>query len=400
MSRPVSRIAAHTTIGDGARWVVSRKNLLHNLSLLRQAAGSELVAVVKANAYGHGMTGVADALFSGDEPTNVPAAFAVASLGEALALPSHDVPTMCLRPAELVWAFGGDEAKRIDEAIRRGVWLSVISPEAAGDVARRAERLGSRAMVQVMLDTGMSREMCVPERFSETIDAVLRQPALKLVGLGTHLTDGELADEPYSDDQIWLFHEALAPVEDRLPRGVVRHVANSGGTLAGHGAADGCDLARVGLALYGIHPDDRAVSTSPLKPVGKLVAPILALRDVPAGASVGYNRTFVARRPTRIALLPVGYADGYPRALSGQAVVRLPRGGQDDVFCPVVGRVSMDYVTIDVTDLPDVRPGDEVVLFDDDPTSPCSVQSLATRCGTIPYELLCHIGNRVRREVV
>lgn len=342
---------------------------------------------------------VANALFSGEDPANVPAAFAVATLDEALALPSHDVPVMCFRPAELVWAYGGDGTRQIDEAIRQGIWLSIISTEAVGDIARRAARLGVRASVQVMLDTGMSREMCDPRRFAETVQAVLNRPELRLVGLGTHLTDGEAEDEAFSDDQIWLFHEAVRPLEDKLPRNVVRHVANSGGTLAGHGVADGFDLARVGIALYGIHPDGNAATSVDLRPVGRLVAPLLSIREIPTGATVGYNRTFTAGRATRIGLVPIGYADGYNRALSGRATVRLGYGTGTESLCPVVGRVSMDYITVDLTDAPQVRPGDEVTLVDDNAGSPCSIEQLAKLCGTIPYELLCNLGSRVKRII-
>ena len=137
--------------------------------------------------------------------------------------------------------------------------------------------------------------------------------------------------------------------------------------------------------------------------MAKWTAPILHVREVPAGTFAGYNRTWRATRDTRIGLVPVGYADGYPRALSNQAVVRIPapalpeRVPARDAFCPVVGRVSMDYLTIDLATAPWVQPGDEVVLLDDDPLSRCSVYRLAEQCGTLPYEIFCSIGSRIIR---
>ncbi len=353
--------------------------------------------MVKADGYGHGAAAVADALFSGEQASVVPSAFAVATLEEAAALPSHDVPVMCMRPTELIWSPGGTDL--LDDAIRQDVWLSVISPESATDLARIADRLGTRANVQVLLDTGMSREMCDPRHFAATVERVLSRPELRLCGVGTHFTDGEAIDESFSDDQVWLFHEAIAPFEAKLPKHTLRHAANSGGTLGGHGAADHFDLVRTGIALYGIDPVADG-SGLDLLPVARWTAPLLTIRDLPTGATVGYNRTWTARQQTRIGLIPVGYADGYRRDLSGRATVRLDGPEKEVAQCPLVGRVSMDYLSVDLTPAPWCQPGDLAILLDDDPASPCSAASLAGLCDTIPYEILCNIGRRVQRRLV
>ena len=377
------------------RLAVSGDALRHNLAALRAAAGPgvKVAAVVKADGYGHGAAGVADALFDPASSVAPPDFLAVATLAEALELPCHDVPVMAMRPAECCYL--GDNRREIEQAVRRGVWLSVVSVEAAGDVARVAERLGVRAGVQVMLDTGMNREMCCPRRFGGVVDAVLRRPALRLAGVGTHFTDGELGDdEPYNDEQLRLFHDALDPLIDRLPASVVRHAANTGGTLTGEPCGE-MTAVRCGLGVYGIDPSCRPVR-GVLRPAARLTAPLLLIRDVPAGAAAGYGRTWYAKRPTRVGLVPIGYADGYPRGLSNvPALVEV--GG---AMCDVAGRVSMDYVTVDLTPAPAARPGDEVTLVSDDPTAPHGVASLAARLGTIPYELLCNIGRRVARQYV
>lgn len=393
------------------RLLVNRQALLANLRRLRSiASGTRVCAIIKADAYGHGAPAIADALlnsFSTDLPTPAVDALAVATFAEAAELPAFDVPTMILRPVELVYL--GSTRNELDEALRRGCWLSLVSAAAADDVARAAERLEVRANVQVMLDTGMNREMCDPRRFADVIDAVLRRPALRLVAVGTHYTDGELSDEPYNDEQNHLFHVGVDSLADRLPKNIIRHAANSGGVFAmaeehheehDEGEPD-FDMIRCGLSLYGVHPSVQHVAHCGLRPVAKWVAPLLLVRDVHAGESVGYNRTWRATTDTRVGLVPVGYADGYPRRLSGNAVVRLPGpSGTDDAICPVIGRVNMDYLTIDLSKAAWAQAGDMAVLLDDDSASPCSAVALARQCETIPYEIFCNIGRRIQRVIV
>lgn len=386
------------------RLLVNRRALLFNLRQIRTFAGEgvRVCAVVKADAYGHGARGVVDVLtnfYTPQMPAPAIDAVAVASLAEAEALPDIDVPIFVLRPVECVYL--GDNRAELEDALRRGVILSLISTAAVDDVSRLAERLGVRANVQVMLDTGMMREGCDVAQFRKVIASVLARPSLSLRAIGTHFTDGESAEEPYSDEQLRMFHETVDPLLPYLPPGIIKHAGNSGGTFFCED--DTLDMVRPGLALYGLDPTCRPSVDRPLRPVAKWTAPLLSLRDAAAGSTVGYNRTWRAGNPTRLGLVPVGYADGYPRSLSNRAVVRLPAPATvdgvppRDAFCPVVGRVSMDYMTIDLTNAPWAHPGDEVVLLDDDPTSPCSAYALADMTGTIPYEILCNIGPRIVR---
>jgi len=262
-----------------------------------------------------------------------------------------------------------------------------------------------------MLDTGMTREGCDAEAFGHVISAILSRPSLRLAAIGTHLTDAEEEDEPYSDEQLRMFHEYVDPLLEKLPQLVrestLLHVGNSGGTF--FAPDDTLDMVRPGLSLYSIHPTGRPCAQRPLRPVGRWTAPLLSVRDVPHGTAVGYNRTWRCAGPRRIGLVGVGYADGYPRALSNLASVRLcapssPDGVDadpvHDAFCRVVGRVSMDYLTVDLTEAPWAKVGDEVTLLDADPLSPCSVYTLAEQAGTIPYEILAGIGPRITRVIV
>lgn len=403
MPRPSALDTVRLTAGR-PRLLVNRRALLFNLRQIRSyiADSVRVCAVVKADAYGHGAAGVVDVLTNFYTP-QVPApavdAIAVASLAEGEALPELEVPVFVLRPVECVYL--GDNRAELEDALRRGFILSLISTAAVDDVARLAERLKVRAGVQVMLDTGITREGCEPASFRKVIAAVLARPNLRLAAIGTHFTDGELEHEPYNDEQLRMFHETVDPLLPYLPPNLIKHAANSGGSFFCEDEA--LDMIRPGLAVYGIDPGGRACTDRPLRPVAKWTAPILSIRDVRAGTTAGYNRTWRATKATRLGLVPVGYADGYPRALSNRAVVRIPAppaldiAPQHDAFCPVVGRVSMDYLTVDLARAPWAQPGDEVILLDDDPTSPCSAYGLAEQCGMIPYELLCNIGSRIVR---
>lgn len=413
MPRPAAVDDLKRTAGQ-PRLIVRRESLLHNLRLLRDAAhGQRVCGVVKANAYGHGVTGVADTLvnyYTDDQPAPAVDALAVATLAEAeslmVELGDLEIPVFCMRPVENVYL--GENRLELEGAVRRGVILSLISSSAVDDVARVAERLGLRAGVQVMLDTGMTREHCAPEAFGGVIGAVLSRPSLRLAAIGTHFTDAEEEDEPYSDEQLRMFHEYVDPLLEKLPQLVrestLLHASNSGGTF--FAPDDTLDMVRPGLSLYGVDPTGRPSAARPLRPVAQWTTPLLSVREVPHGAAVGYNRTWRAAGPTRIGLLGVGYADGYPRSLSNQAVTRLPApeaadgNPLHDAFCRVVGRVSMDYLTIDLTDAPWAKTGDEVTLLDSDPHSPCSVYMLAEQAGTIPYEILTGIGPRITRVMV
>ena len=413
MSQPSVTDVLRATAGR-PRLVVSRSALRHNVRLLRDATGPEssFCAVVKADAYGHGAAAVVDALCDAFDDPNLPNPavdwLAVATIGEALKLPDHDVPVMVLRPVECVYL--GENRHELEAAVRRGITLSLATVSAADDVARVAERLGVRARVQVMLDTGMNREMCEPRHFAELLDAVSRRPALELVATGTHFTDGEAGDElPHNDEQcrqlLDLLDEAAATPGGTNHDRLRVHVANSGGILgSGRTAATAgegvFDLVRGGLALYGIDPCDPP-SNPGLRPAAKWTAPLLLARDLAPGQSVGYGRTWTASKPIRLGTIPVGYADGYQRILSNKSVVRIPAPeGENDAFCPLVGRVSMDYITVDLTSAPWIKVGDEITLVDNDPASPCSAANLAKVAETIPYEILCGIGRRVTRVYV
>lgn len=384
---------AKQSLGE-PRCLISRQAILHNAALIRRTVGHDvkICAVIKADAYGHGAEIVADALcnFTIDELEGPLVDWlAVADLDEAAALPEMPLPLLVLRPVENV--FLGRQRARLEAAVRGGWSLTVCSNAAADDLARIAVSCNQRANVQIKLDTGMTRAGASPADFESLLTKVLTHPALRLVGLYTHFACGELADHPFTMLQLARFLQATA----LCPRGnrLLRHAANSGAMFVTPEAR--LDMVRPGISLYGIDPSCKPCLDRPLRPVMKWTAPLVGIRNVPAGVTIGYGQTFVTTTPMRLGLLPVGYADGYLRTFSNRAKVVVH--GKP---APVIGRVSMDLITVDLSETPQAAVGDDVILMDDDPLSPASIYKLAELAGTIPYEICCRVGPRVRRIVV
>jgi alanine racemase len=380
------------------RLLISRQALLHNARVIRRAIGPgvKLCAMVKANAYGHGAEIVADTLcnFDGGDTDGfaAPAAdqLAVATIEEAANLPlaaESMIPVLVLRPAEN--AFLGRQREGIDLAIQRGWTLTIATAAAADDVARIAEARGRRAAVHVMVDTGMTRCGTPIDLLPDLIAHIESRGGLRLVSLGTHFACSDVPTEQFNVEQLARFTHATA-LHAARDRRLLRHAANSGAIFFLPDSH--FDVVRPGIALYGIDPTGQPNMNRPLRPAMRWTAPLLTVRDVPAGQSIGYGQTWQATRQSRVGLVPIGYADGYPRAYSNKAGMLV-----EGKFAPVVGRVSMDLTVIDLTDIPGGRPGDEATILDSDPLSPVSVYRLAEWANTIPYEVFCRIGPRVKR---
>lgn len=386
---------AKTSVGE-PRVLVSRPALLHNASLVRRAVGPDvrICAMVKAEGYGHGADLVADTLanFSSRHyEAPLVDALAVASIDEAERLPATVLPVYVLRPVEN--CFLGRQRSRIEAAARNGWVLTLCSGSAADDVARVAASIGRRAAIQVMVDTGMTRSGVLPEDLAGVVQTVNAHPTLKLTGLCTHFCSSEDLASPATPDQLAAFTAATEAVRPLLRGRVLRHAANSAAVF--FRPETHLDMVRPGIALYGIDPMLAPHSARPLKPALRWTAPLVQIHTARAGTAVGYGQTWRAPRDTRIGLVPIGYADGYPRSLSNKGVMIVQ--GQ---ACPVVGRVSMDLTTIDLGSAPHAVVGDEVTILDPDPLSPASAYHLARLADTIPYELLSGIGQRIHRVAV
>jgi alanine racemase len=375
------------------RCIISRAALLHNISLIRSAIGPsvKICAVVKANAYGHDADLVVDTLcnFSSDqsEPPMVDA-LAVADIDEAAALMGCDLPIIVLRPVEN--AYMGSQRSRLEAALRHGWVLTLSSPAAAMDLARIAEARGQRAIVQVMVNTGMNRAGVDPGNYNNLIEKIALLPALRLVGVATHFASADEPQNAFSVEQLVRFTQLTEAVADGMPSRPHRSAANSGGVF--FQPESHLDMVRPGISIYGIDPTCRPSLDRTLRPAMRWVAPLISIRKIPAGTHVGYGQTWTSPRPTRLGLVPIGYADGYPRLLSNCGTMMV--AGQP---APVAGRVSMDLTVIDLQNAPHATIGDDVTVLDDDPVSPASVYHIAELAGTIPYEILSRIGPRVRR---
>jgi alanine racemase len=385
---------ARDALGEPTAFI-SRSALLHNAALIRRSIEprTKICAIVKADAYGHGAALVSDTLANfarGDSYSPTVDAFAVADLDEAAELSAISQPVLILRPVEN--AFVGRQRAKIELAIRNEWWLTVASASAAEDIARIAMSAGRRAQIHIMFDTGMNRAGTPADQIDALLDKIDSRPSLRLAGLCTHFAQSEDAEHPFTIEQLSRFLDRADAIEARGAK-VIRHAANSGAIFFSPPAH--LDMVRPGISLYGIDPTGTPTIDRPLRPVLRWTAPLISIRDVRPGETVGYNQTWTADRPSRIGLIPVGYADGYSRDFSNRAVT-LIHGCQ----APVVGRVSMDLTTIDLAQVPMARVGDSVTILDDDPLSAASVYKLAKWANTIPYEIFCRIGRRVRRIAV
>lgn len=347
----------------------------------RLTTGCQVLAVVKANGYGHGAVTVARRL--SEEGCW---GFGVGDSQEALELREAgiDCPILIL---------GAIIEGEMPCVVQKRISVCIHSTERVIRLEAEARNQGQRARVHLMVDTGMGRLGPGPDKALELARIIDASPWLELEGVCTHFSSAYQAEQDFSRVQADIFRQARLDLERAGIRPPLCHGPNSGAILSDAGA--GFDLARPGIALYGLDPHDFFGRHLELEPVLSFRTSVVYLKDVPGGTPVGYNRTWVSSQPTRIATLPVGYNDGYPYRLSNLASV-LVRGQRSRV----VGTVSMDYTMIDVGHIPDVAPGDPVTLIGRDGDDEITVNELADLAGTIPYEITCGLGTRVRRIAV
>jgi len=370
---------------------ISRGAIRRNLARVRAACGSQtgLCAVLKSNAYGHGLSAVVPTLCDDDV-----ACAAVACLDEAVTVRElgWDRPILCLgQPLGIRQS--GERGERLATIAEHDVTVSVADLPDVADLEEAAAAAGRSVNVQINVETGMGRLGILPEEASTLARAAASCPHLRLAGVYTHLAVAEVPGHPHTTSQLErfeCFRKELGIGGECPP---VCHAGNSAAAFAVPQAR--LDLVRVGLAMYGYQLSGEAVLENPLEPCLRLRSHIVLTKWLPAGHPVGYGCTFVARRATHVGIVPVGYADGYRRSLSNRAVLGL--GGGD---APVIGTVSMDCLAVDLTDLPAVRVGDPVVVIDHRAPRPNSVESLAGLLETVPYEVTCLLGPRVARVAV
>jgi len=342
-------------------------------------SGTRVIAMLKANAYGHG----AVALARRCTPNHV-AMIGVALLEEALELREAGIvlPILVVGPLS---------ESQIRVALDHNVTLGVPGPEELVLVARVARERD--VAIHLKLDSGMGRMGVVDTELARVVELLRASPRLRVEALYTHFANASDPRDPFTMEQLARFDTMIATLRQSGVTAPKHHAANSAATLRGITPGD---YVRVGISLYGAEALDSS-SAPPAVPVPimRWRTAIMRLKDLPAGAPIGYGSTFHTARPSRIATLPVGYADGYDRRFSNRGEV-LVRGRR----APVVGRVSMDLVTIDVTDVPEATAGDEVVLLGRQGAHEIRAEELASKLDTISYEVFCSIGARVPRLYV
>jgi alanine racemase len=354
---------------------ISRSALSENVAGVRRMIGDRLlIAVVKADAYGHGVDPVAKWLLEDGADR-----LAVAYLGEALALGGL-LPDGC----ERVLVLGGVPPEHAEAAVASGATLTVGQLSEIPALADAADRVGAISRVHLKVDTGMSRLGLARSRVPEAVSAIAARPSLRLEGAFTHLATAEDPDEAYARQQLARWEA----VKTHLPAGTLTHVLASGGAVRFPEYLE--SAVRTGLLVYGIDPL-AGLRPPPLRQAITLAARLEAVREVEPGSGVSYGATWRPTSPARVGVVPVGYADGYPRSLSGVGWVMF-RGER----APIRGRVCMDRFMVDLTQWPDARPGETVTLLGEG----ASVNEVAAAAGTINHEILSRLGSRLVRRYV
>jgi alanine racemase len=349
------------------------------------AGGGPVLAVVKGNAYGHGLCPVARALSGAGA-----AYLGVATVGEGEALRRAGLETPVL-------LLGGYLPEEAPEIVALGLTPAVFAEAQVAPLAAAARAAGVRLGLHLKVDTGMGRIGVPAEAAPAVLRRLLDDPDLRVEGVMSHFAEADLADSPAAEEQLARLLKVRAELGPAA--GAIRywHTANSAALMRRLAAGGDIPvLCRPGIMLYGHPPAQGFAVPVPLIPVGTWKARVIQVKHVPAGTPISYGRTFVTTRASAIATLPVGYADGFPRALSNRGRVLLK-----GVPVPVAGRVCMDMTMVDVTDLHEpVAIGDEAVLMGAQGEAAISATQVAEACGTIAYDILCAISERVPRRYV
>ncbi|MGH7826142.1 MAG: alanine racemase [Candidatus Binatia bacterium] len=356
---------------DALRW---------NFRQVKEKVGPrvKILSMVKANAYGHGATVVANALAAEGSD-----AFGVATVEEGIELRQAGI-----RGPIVVLA--GLYVEQVGKFFEYELTPVVHEVENLKRLETAVQKLGRTLEVHLKIDTGMGRlGMLAAEVFS-WLPELKKLQAVRIAGVFSHFSHAESVQGDYTQKQLKIFHDIVQRLKSAGVSPSLTHFANSAATITLPAAH--FDMVRPGLMLYGVYPSPAMASQIALKPVLSWKTRILQLKKIPAGSSISYGQTFVTARPSLIATLPIGYADGYGRLLSnrGEVLIKVSRA-------PIVGRVCMDLTMIDVTDIGGVQQGDEVVLLGRQGATEISADEMAAWSNTISYEILTSISARVPR---
>lgn len=341
--------------------------------------GVKMVAVIKTDGYGHGAVPIAQMV----EPYDYIWGFAVAAVEEGLALREAGI-------AKPILVLGYTFEQDYPIMIKNGIRPAVFTMKMAEEFAAAARELGVKAPIHIAVDTGMSRiGFADCEESIHTVSAISRIPDLTIEGAFTHFARADETDKSSAMQQFRRFDGFCRNLEHAGVKNFLRHCSNSAGILELPEVH--MDMVRAGITIYGIYPSNEVARDIKLYPAMGLKSHIVYIKQIAKGTAISYGGTFVADHDMRIATIPVGYGDGYPRSLSNRGSV-LIRGRR----APIVGRVCMDQFMVDVTDLP-AELLDEVTLLGKDGEEEITVDELGALSGRFPYEFVCDIGKRVPR---
>lgn len=365
-------------------WVeIDLSAIRHNIREIRRITSpqAEIMAVVKANAYGHGVVPVASTLLANGANS---LAVAVPEEGIYLREQGISVPILLL---------GLTLPEQAEEIVRFNLTPTVATWESAAALSSTAVRLGRTVSVFVKIDTGMHRIGLQVDAAVSFIQNLLTLKGLAVQGLFTHFSMSDMRDKSYTRRQFSGFEQVLAGLYRQGIKVPLKSTANSAAVLELPGTH--LDIVRPGIILYGLAPSAEVSASISLKPAMQFKTRVVYVKRLPSGSKISYGGTYTTPAEAVIATLPVGYADGYNRLLSNQGEV-LIQGRR----CPVVGRVCMDQITVDVTHLPTVSLGEEAVLFGKQGDAEISVNEIAQKLNTINYEVVCWVSGRVPRRYI
>ena len=358
----------------------------HNIALVKKKipVGTKLMLIIKADAYGHGAVVIAK------EFEEMADYFGVAEMNEALELRHAGIKKPIL-------ILGYTSPFLHEKALENDITLTVFQYKNIESLSRAAQRLGKEAKVHFAVDTGMSRiGFGVTEEDADLAAKAARLPAIRLEGIFSHFAMADAIDKTSAEKQRRLFERFLSMLDEREVSAPIRHLDNSAGIRS---FENGYDMVREGIILSGLYPSEEVCSQVgnfyDFRPAMEMITHISHIKTLEAHHGIGYGHTYITDKPLRVATIPVGYADGYPRALSNRGSV-LVHGKR----CPILGRICMDQMMVDVTDVPEAASEDPVVLIGRDGETVISVEEVADAAYSFNYEFVCGIARRIPRVYI
>ncbi len=363
---------------------INLDNIAYNMNNIRKKVNkkTKIMAVVKADAYGHGAVEVAKtALYNGADWLGV------AIIDEAIELRKNNI-------FEPILILGHTIEHKLLQVIKYDITQTVFSFEMAKKLSDEATKIKKKVNIHIKIDTGMSRLGFLPT--DESIDEILaikNLPYINITGIFTHFATADMKDKTFTKEQFEKYMWVIKKLEEKGINNIIKHISNSGAILDIDEYS--LDMVRAGIILYGMYPSNQVLKSIKLKPAMSLKTHISFIKEIEPDVSVSYCRTYFTNKKTKIATIPVGYADGYARILSNRARVLI-----NGEYANIIGNICMDQFMIDITNIQNVKQGDIVTLMGEDNNNHITAEELANLQNTINYEIVCNIGKRIPRVYI